>query len=109
VRFGLTSASFDTIGGREHHNRNYARIGLRSEVIGERSEAIIASFAGIDATCVTTFVIFDETVATHAEVKGTTKYVIVQIRNGGLPPLRLIRLQCRRLCTQRSALVRVAW
>ena len=69
VRFGVTSASIDKIGVRERHNRNYEQIGLRSEVIGERSEAIIASFEGIDATCVTTFVIFDETVVMLAEVE----------------------------------------
>ena len=100
VRFGLTSASIDMIAAREPHDRNYARIGLRSGVIGERSAAIVASFVGIDATCVRTFVIFEAIVGMLSGVEpakkiqsGTTQLGNCAGPEGRLAPLRLIGLQ----------------
>lgn len=68
ARSGPTFVSIARIVVREPRTRNYARIGLRSEVTGVRSEETIGNFVGIDATCVMTSVIFDAIVVMLAEV-----------------------------------------
>jgi hypothetical protein len=70
ARSGPTFVSIARIVVREARSRNYARIGLRSEVTVVRSEETIGNFAGIDATCAMTFVIFDAIVVMLAEVDG---------------------------------------
>jgi len=66
---GPTFENIARIVVRERRSRNYARIGLRSEVTVVRSEETIGKFVGIDATYVMTFVIFDGIVVMLGEVE----------------------------------------